>query len=182
MPTWDDVKLGFDRAVLPQLPLTVTNAIIVAAALSRQLFPDHGDAVSEKRLALTTGIGNLVASAFGGYPMCRGAGGMAAHHRFGARSGTAPIVIGATLLALGLLLGEGGYSLLKMIPDPVLGTLLLFSGIDLAQASKPHTFGQDKIFVVLIIATLCLATTPAVDFGVGLVVAIAVERGWLRIS
>ncbi|MBI5165650.1 MAG: sulfate permease [Magnetospirillum sp.] len=182
VPTWEEVTLGFDRAVLPQLPLTITNAIIVAAALSRQLFPDHGDTVTEKRLALTTGIGNLVASAFGGYPMCHGAGGMAAHHRFGARSGAAPIVIGVTLLALGLLLGEGGYNLLKLIPDPVLGALLLFSGIDLAQASKPHTYDQDKVFVILIIAALCLATPPAIAFLVGLALAICVEKGWLRIS
>jgi MFS superfamily sulfate permease-like transporter len=180
MPSWDEARLALDRAVLPQLPLTVTNAIIVAAALSRQLFAERAGAVSETRLALTTGFGNMLAACFGGYPMCHGAGGMAAHHRFGARSGTAPLVIGGTLLALGLLLGEDATHLLKLVPEPVLGALLLFSGLELAMASKPHAHGPERMFVVLAIALLCLASTPAVAFAVGLALAVAVERGWLK--
>jgi hypothetical protein len=39
--------------VLPQFPLTLTNAIIVTAVLSRQLFPHEIDPVNERNLALT---------------------------------------------------------------------------------------------------------------------------------
>src|SRR3546814_17551091 len=57
--------------------------------------------------------------------MCHGAGGLAAHHRFGARSGTAPLVLGAALLAVALLPGDLGLVLLAAIQVAGLGALLL---------------------------------------------------------
>src|ERR1700730_8782216 len=39
VPTWAQILHGTEFAVLPQIPLTLTNAIIVTAAVSRQLFP-----------------------------------------------------------------------------------------------------------------------------------------------
>jgi hypothetical protein len=46
--------------------------------------------------------------------MCHGAGGLAAHHRFGARTGMAPAMFGALLLALGLILADQAASLLAV--------------------------------------------------------------------
>ena len=54
----------------------LTNAMIVTAAVSRQLFPKELHAVNERNLAITTGLGNLLAAPFGGYPMCHSAGGI----------------------------------------------------------------------------------------------------------
>jgi SulP family sulfate permease len=95
-------------AVLPQIPLTLTNAIIVTAAVSRQLFPKELHPVNERNLAITTGIGNLLSAPFGGYLMCHGAGGIVGHVRFGARSATAPVLIGLVFVTLGLALGHSG--------------------------------------------------------------------------
>jgi SulP family sulfate permease len=39
IPTWTQILHGTEYAVLPQIPLTLTNAIIVTAAVSRPLFP-----------------------------------------------------------------------------------------------------------------------------------------------
>ncbi len=93
VPSWSQVLHGTEYAVLPQIPLTLTNAIIVTAAVSRQLFPNELHPVNERNLAITTGIGNLLAAPFGGYLMCHGAGGIAGHVRFGARTATAPVLI-----------------------------------------------------------------------------------------
>jgi Molybdate transporter of MFS superfamily len=41
---------------------------------------------------------NLLSAACGGVPMCHGAGGMAGHVAFGAKTGGAPIILGITLL------------------------------------------------------------------------------------
>ena len=120
-PAWAQVRNGMERAVLPQIPLTLTNAIIVTAAVSRQLFPNNCHRVNERNLALTTGLANLLAAPFGGYLMCHGAGGVSGHFRFGARTGTAPLLIGLVFLSLGLLFGDGGYALLRTIPNAVLG-------------------------------------------------------------
>jgi hypothetical protein len=86
VPSWQDIVHGTTYAVLPQIPLTLTNAIIVTAAVSRQFFPKELHPVNERNLAITIGLGNFLAAPFGGYLMCHGAGGIAGHMRFGART------------------------------------------------------------------------------------------------
>jgi sulfate permease, SulP family len=179
-PNWAQMWNGVENAVLPQIPLTLTNAIIVTAAVSRELFPEKGGRATERNLSLTTGLGNLLAAPFGGYLMCHGAGGIAGHVRFGARSATAPVLIGLSFLGLGLLLGEGGYHLLRTVPDAVLGGLLLFSGIDLALSSKPGRYKSTELFLVLLMAAIGVAVNPAVAFAVGLPLAYGVKHGWLK--
>jgi SulP family sulfate permease len=97
VPTWAQIIHGTEYAVLPQIPLTLTNAIIVTAAVSRQLFPREQHPVNERNLAITTGLGNLLSAPFGGYLMCHGAGGIAGHFRFGGRTATAPVLDRADL-------------------------------------------------------------------------------------
>ncbi|GEP07872.1 hypothetical protein [Methylobacterium oxalidis] len=66
IPTWAQLVHGVENAVLPQIPLTLTNAIIVTAAASKQLFPVGAQRVTERNLSVTTGVGNLLAAPFGG--------------------------------------------------------------------------------------------------------------------
>jgi sulfate permease, SulP family len=181
IPSWSHVLHGTEYAVLPQIPLTLTNAIIVTAAVSRQLFPKELHPVNERNLAITTGIGNLLAAPFGGYLMCHGAGGIAGHVRFGARTATAPVLIGLVFLALGLALGKSGYALLKTIPDAVLGGLLMFSGIELALSAKLQEYEGDDLFLVLLMAAIGVAINPAAAFAVGLPTAYAFSQGWLSL-
>jgi MFS superfamily sulfate permease-like transporter len=100
--------------------------------------------------------------------------------RFGARTGTAPVLIGLAFLGLGLFLGGSGYQLLRTIPDAVLGGLLLFSGVDLAQSSKPANYRDEDLFLVLLMAAVGVAVNPAAAFAVGLPLAYGIKRGWLR--
>ena len=48
--------------------------------------------------------------------------------RFGARSGAAPVFLGLLKIVLGLLFGSSLYQLLKAFPQPMLGSLMIFSG------------------------------------------------------
>lgn len=180
-PTWPQLSNGVVHAVLPQIPLTLTNAIIVTAAVSRQLFPAELHAVNERNLAITTGLGNLLAAPFGGYLMCHGAGGMSGHVRFGARTATAPVLIGLVFLMLGLFLGASGYRLLRVIPDAVLGALLLFSGLDLALSSRLQDHPPADLFLVLLMAAIGVAINPAAAFAVGVPLAFALKRGWVKV-
>lgn len=181
IPSWEEIVHGTQRAVLPQIPLTLTNAIIITAAVSRQLFPKEGSIVTERNLSITTGLGNLLAAPFGGFPMCHGAGGLSGHYRFGARTATAPVLIGLIFVSLGVLLGDDGFALLKLIPDAVLGGLLLYSGVELARSSKPQDYHEVDLFVVLLMTVICLAFNPAVAFAIGVPLAYASQRGWLSI-
>jgi SulP family sulfate permease len=167
--------------VLPQTPLTLTNAIITTAAVSRQFFPKELHPVTERNLAITTGLGNLLAAPFGGYLMCHGAGGIAGHVRFGARTATAPVLIGLVFVVLGLGFGDSGYALLKTIPDAVLGGLLLFSGIELALSSKLQEYRDADLFLVLLMAAIAVAFNPAAAFIVGVPLAFAAKRRWLKV-
>ena len=83
--TWNDLWIGALFLALPQLPLTFGNALISITEENNRLFPDRP--VTEKRVAFSTGLMNLWSSALGGIPMCHGAGGMAGHVQFGARTG-----------------------------------------------------------------------------------------------
>src|SRR6185437_15050324 len=93
--TWHDLLIGTTLLALPQLPLTLGNAIIAIREENNRLFPDR--AVTENRIAGSTGVMNLAAAALGGVPMCHGAGGMAGHVAFGARTGGASIILGSIL-------------------------------------------------------------------------------------
>ncbi len=48
--------------------------------------------------------------------------------RFGAKTGAAPVFLGLLKLGLGLLFGSSLYQLLKAFPQPLLGSLMIFSG------------------------------------------------------
>jgi predicted benzoate:H+ symporter BenE len=181
IPTWAQVIHGTEFAVLPQIPLTLTNAIIVTAAVSRQLFPKELHPVNERNLAITTGLGNLLAAPFGGYLMCHGAGGIAGHVRFGARTGTAPVLIGLVFVTLGIAFGPSGYALLKTIPNAVLGALLMFSGIELALSARIQEYEGDDLFLVLLMAAIGVAMNPAAAFAVGLPAAYAFKHGWVSL-
>jgi Molybdate transporter of MFS superfamily len=63
VPSWPEVWRSLEVAVLPQLSLTLTNAVIVTASLSRELFPSTGEVASERRLALSSGLASCVPSA-----------------------------------------------------------------------------------------------------------------------
>jgi sulfate permease, SulP family len=181
LPAWQDIVHGTIYAVLPQIPLTLTNGIIVTAAMTRHLFPNERHPVTERNLAITTGLGNLLAAPFGGYLMCHGAGGIAGHFRFGGRTATAPVLIGLVFVVLGIVFGESGYALLKTIPDAVLGGLLLFSGLELALSSKIQDHKGADLFVVLLMAAIGVTLNPAAAFAVGLPIAYAIKRGWISV-
>ncbi len=136
IPGLDAVVAGVLLIALPQLPLTLTNAVVVTASAGREYFP-HAARLDVRHLALTTGIMNLVTAPFGALPMCHGAGGLAAHYRFGARTWLAPALLGAVLLALGVFAAGPATRAMAAIPDAALGALLLIPAIDLVRIVRP---------------------------------------------
>ncbi|MCC5976757.1 MAG: putative sulfate/molybdate transporter [Salinarimonas sp.] len=129
-PAWPGLADWHDalaNLVLPQLALTFTNAILLTALIAGDHFREQAAHVTPRRLCLTTGFANLALTPFGALPMCHGAGGLAAHHRFGARSGGALVILAVILAGIALAPGDLGYALLAAIPPAGLGALLLFT-------------------------------------------------------
>jgi hypothetical protein len=88
MPTLEEIHSAMRIFVLPQLSLTLTNAVILTALIAQDYFGERAAHVTPARLSITSGLANLLLCPMGALPMCHGAGGLAAHYRFGAR--TAP--------------------------------------------------------------------------------------------
>lgn len=179
-PSLADFRRSLLMVAIPQIPLTLTNAVLVTAALSAELYGSGAARVTEKNLCLTMGLGNLLAAPLGGYMMCHGSGGVAAHYRFGGRTKLTPFIIGGILILVGLILGQDGVKLLQLIPEAVLGGLLFYSGLDLAVAARNINEKKD-VFLVLVVTALTLALTPALAFIVGLVIGQGLERKIIRI-
>lgn len=172
-----DLWTGALLLALPQLPLTFGNALVAITAENNRLFPDRP--IDERRVALSTGLMNLLASAGGGVPMCHGAGGMAGHVRFGARTGGAAIMLGAALVVLALFFGEAVGLLFELVPAPVLGVVLFMAGVELALGSRDPEAEKTDRFVVLATAGIAIwSVGAAVLFG--LAAHHAVRAGWLR--
>jgi len=176
--TWNDLWIGAIFLALPQLPLTFGNALISITDENNRLFPDRP--VSEPRVAFSTGLMNLWSSVLGGIPMCHGAGGMAGHVQFGARTGGASIMLGSLLLALGLFFSDSAAVLFRLFPPAVLGVILFLAGVQLALSGKEA--GPDKVGRFLVLATAAFAM-----WNVGIAVVFgalayhASRRGWLRL-
>jgi hypothetical protein len=139
--TWGDLVTGILVLGLPQAALTFGNAVVSTADENNRLFPDRP--VTVKRLAVGHGVMNLVGGGLGGVPMCFGAGGMAGHVRFGARTGGATVVLGLLLLGLGLFLSDSLATLLRLFPVSILGVVLLFGGLELAVGAGTSEHAPD---------------------------------------
>ena len=134
---------------------------------------------AERGVAISTGLANAWTSAIGGVPVCHGAGGMAGHVKFGARTGGATVMLGVLLTALALFFSDSVEVLLRLFPDPVLGVILFVAGAELALSSKEDSGEHVERFVLLTTAALTV-----VHVGVAVVYGIlafhASKRGWMR--
>jgi hypothetical protein len=126
--TTADLLLAATLLVLPQIPLTIANSCLAPADAAPVYFPAHAPRVTPSRQARTLGGANLAVGAISGMPLCHGAGGMSAHHAFGARSWRAPALIGGALAALALLFGQDLALVLRAFPLAILAALLLVAG------------------------------------------------------
>ena len=158
---------AFVALVIPQLPLTFANSCLAPADAARAYFGERARAVTPGRLATTLGSANLFAGAIGGMPVCHGAGGLTAHYAFGARTGRAPLAIGAALLAVALGAGSALAVLLTAFPLPILAGLLATAGLlhigllrDLRRANEWAVAG--------VVGAVGFTTNIAVGLAVGL--------------
>lgn len=176
--TWHDLLIGTTLLALPQLPLTLGNAVIAIREENNRLFPDRP--VTDNRVATSTGLVNLAGAVFGGVPMCHGAGGMAGHVTFGARTGGAPIILGSILLSLALFFSGSVEQLFSIFPRAVLGVILFLTGAQLALGSCDFSKNKGERFITLVTAAFAMWNV-GLAFVAGLGLAYMAGRGRLRL-
>jgi len=169
-PKIPDLTVALLVLVLPQLPMTIGNAIIANADLSKEYFGEESRKVTYKSTTLSMAFANGLSFLLGGIPLCHGAGGLAAHYSFGARTGGSNVIIGTLFLALALFFGPHALVLINLLPMSILGVLLIFAGSQLG-LSILDMFARKDMFIVLIIVSVTLTTTLAWGFLVGVFLA-----------
>ena len=176
--TWKDFALGLVFLAVPQLPLTLGNAIMATAEENNRLFPDR--AVNENKLSSSTGLLNLFGASVGGIPMCHGAGGMAGHVAFGARTGGATIILGVILLLLALFLSGSVQTLFSVLPKSILGVILFITGAQLALGSCDFSRNKGERFITLVTAAFCIWNV-GLGFLAGMIGAYLNKKGLLKL-
>jgi SulP family sulfate permease len=178
-PASADFTFALFALVLPQLPMTLGNAVLAYTDLSQEYFREKSAKVTNRKACLSMALANFFSFFLGGMPMCHGAGGLAAHYRFGARTAGSNLIIGLIFTILALFFGDNIVSALNLLPMAVLGVLLLFAGSQLTLTIMDLDSRKDY-FVATLILGITLASNLAAGFITGMILAQTLK--WRKLS
>jgi hypothetical protein len=176
--SWNDLLIGTVFLALPQVPLTLGNAVIAITDENNRLFPKRP--VTQNKIATSTGMMNILSASVGGVPMCHGAGGMAGHVQFGARTGGAVAILGVILLATAIFFSSSVATFLRLFPPSILGVILFLTGAQLALGACDISKDKGERFVTMVTGALAVWNVGLAIF-VGMVAYTLTKRGLLRI-
>ncbi len=169
-PEKADFTFALFALVLPQLPMTMGNAVLAYTDLSKEYFKEKSSKVSNRKVCISMALANFLSFCLGGMPLCHGAGGLAAHYRFGARTAGSNLIIGFLILILALTLGNNIIGFFNLLPMSILGILLVFAGAQLTLTIMDLK-NRKEFFVATMILGITLASNLAVGFIAGMVIA-----------
>lgn len=125
-----------------QISLTFVNAILGTSLLVSDLYFRN---IKPYKLAASTGIMNLISTPIGGLPMCHGSSSVAAHYKFGARTGLSNILMGMLLILAALFITA---EFLALMPLGIARALLLFAGYELSS----KFLDTESLYLTLVVA------------------------------
>jgi len=147
---------AWTAAIIPglssQLPLTITNSVLATALLVSDLYKRS---VSPNSLACSVGLMSVSSSILGGFPMCHGAGGVAAHYRFGARTGVSMVIGGVILIVFALFLSSE--AIFNFLPFGILAALLVVVSVELIRRGFSDSEKSNIALIVCMGAVALLA-------------------------
>jgi SulP family sulfate permease len=135
--------------VLPQISLTIGNAVVATEATAKQLYKERAGRVTFKSVPLSIGIANIASGLVGGVPMCHGSGGLTAHSKFGASGERSGYIIGSTLIVLALFFGTASLSFISAFPSGILGALLCYVGLQHSMLIKDIQNDFRAVFIAM---------------------------------
>ena len=104
---------------------------------------------------------------------------MAAHVRFGARTGGALVILGSVMLVLGLFFADSIATFFKLFPPALLGVILMFGGLELAAGVQANHASKEDRYVMFLTAGVSTWNMGA-GYLVGLLLWYAFQRRWLK--
>lgn len=166
-PGWASFSTALFVLAMPQLPMTLGNAVLANEDLAREYFGDGAKRTTGKALCVSMGLANVASFFLGGIPMCHGAGGLAAHYRFGARTAGSNVFIGGLFIIVAVVFGPEALAVAQLLPLSVLGALLVFAGAQLAMTVQDVT-DRKEFFVCMAILGITLASNLALGYLAGM--------------
>ena len=181
LPTPTAMGLALEITFLPQLALTLTNALILTAVIAQDYFPDDCKQLTERNFALRSGVANFVLAPTGARPMCHGAGGLAAYHGLGSKTGWSVAVFGFACLGGALLFGNQVVTILRTVPSEVLGVLLVYAAWVLADPLKVANVRSACQVIIVFMVGATLLAGPLITLIAGIAIELARSR-WFPYS
>ena len=175
LPSGSDLSFALLALVAPQIPMTMGNAVIASRDLSFEYFGNESRRVTDRALCISMGLANVFAVLVGGMPVCHGAGGLAAHYAFGARTSGSNLIIGGVFIGLAVFLGAGAANVLHLLPMGVLGMLLFYAGAQLALTIQ-DVQTRSGLFIMMVMLGITMASNLAWAFGVGICMTFIMNR------
>ena len=151
MQSVPDIKILADALILliiPQLPLTLGNAMFAASDACHDFWEDRSKKITPVKLGYSIGLANTCIGLLGGFPMCHGAGGIAAHKQFGGKTGGTAIIVGGILMLFALFTPLSNS--LFLIPVPLLAAMLLFDSGRMMLLLRKSTAPVQFVIAVLV--------------------------------
>ncbi|MBC8214279.1 MAG: putative sulfate/molybdate transporter [Candidatus Marinimicrobia bacterium] len=146
---------SFVLLMLPQLPLTLGNAVYAASDSCHILWKEQSERVNPTRLGTSIGLSNVAIGLMGGFPICHGAGGIGAHAQFGGKTGGTTIIIGSILVIIAIIPSASIF--LFLIPVPILAALLLFDSLRMVSFVK-NLLQTTEMIVAVTVGIIAFAT------------------------
>lgn len=182
IPTLSDIFTGLLLLSLPQLPLSLSNSVIATQQTAADFFPERP--LSIKKIGMTYSLMNLILPFFSGIPNCHGAGGLAGHYAFGARTGGSVVIYGSLYIILGLFFSQTFSEVLKVFPLPILGVILLFESLSLMMLVKDIAGSKTDLFVCLLVALAAVGLPQGYVIGllIGTLLWYLINHKWIMKS
>jgi hypothetical protein len=190
MPRWSAGTFDWGLAgsalvllVIPQLPLTLGNAVVAASATARDYFGRRAARVTPRALCTTMGLFNVIAALVGGFPVCHGSGGFTAHYRFGARTGWGTFGLGVALAVLALAAPTALWSFVVLVPAAVIAAMLAYIGLLHAALVRDVLGVAQTASPALLVGVVSLLTANLmIGIAVGAVAELALYAGRRTVS
>ncbi|GBD93216.1 permease family protein [bacterium BMS3Abin05] len=173
-PDWRFFLPAVMFLMIPQLPLTLGNAVFAANDACHTFWKERSERVTPTRFGVSIGISNVVIGLLGGFPICHGAGGIAAHAKFGGKTGGTTMILGGILILVSLVKPLSNF--LFLIPIPVLGALLLLTSWSLIVLIQ-RLQTKSEILIALIVGLLSFSTH---NLSIALIAGFLLEQGLIR--
>lgn len=182
-PTTDEFVKAAGLLALPQIALSLGNSVLATRQVVADFFPER-EPLTVKRIGTTYALMNLIAAPLGGLPVCHGSGGIAGHYAFGARTGGSAIIYGSALVLAGLLLVGDPAAFQRLVPGPILGTLLVVEAGAVLWLARDQ-WGDWPAFMLAIGCGVTAAFAPygyAIALVAGTLVALPIARRQSRLQ